>query len=398
MSTVLFERSGRDRVVAGVCGGLAIRLAVDATLVRLVFAILALAGGAGILLYLALWVYSDGRRRWPAAVLVAVAAATLLSALGFSRTAVIGASLLFAGLAVVLVRGGSLRPGGSLPIAGVVLMMAGAVLFLGRSGASGAFLAPGAIAGALVLVVGPWLWRLAAERTERIRLEERAEVAARIHDSVLQTLALVQRHSGDAARVSAHRAPPGARAAALALRQRRRGGREPRSTRWRDAAADVEELHRRRGSSWRSAGDVPLDDDAGQLVARGARGDDQRREVLRRRRDLRLRRGRARPRVERVRARSRRRLRPRGRRRPTAAGIADSIEARMQRAGGTATIVSAPGEGTEIELSAAAGAPHEARASSSSTTMSSSAPACAASSARRVEIVGEAGRSPRRCR
>ena len=94
---------------------------MDATLVRLVFAILALAGGAGILLYLALWVYSDGRRRWPAAVLVAVSAAALLSALGFSTTAVIGASLLIAGLAVVLVRGGSLRPGGSLPVIGVSL-------------------------------------------------------------------------------------------------------------------------------------------------------------------------------------------------------------------------------------------------------------------------------------
>ena len=49
-------------------------LAVDATLVRLVFAILALAGGAGILLYFALWVYDDGRRLWAAAALVAAAA------------------------------------------------------------------------------------------------------------------------------------------------------------------------------------------------------------------------------------------------------------------------------------------------------------------------------------
>jgi phage shock protein PspC (stress-responsive transcriptional regulator) len=60
MSALLFERSGHDRVVAGVCGGLAARLGVDATLVRLVFALLALAGGAGILLYFALWVYGEG--------------------------------------------------------------------------------------------------------------------------------------------------------------------------------------------------------------------------------------------------------------------------------------------------------------------------------------------------
>ena len=57
MTALLFERSGRDRVIAGVCGGIAARLGVDATLVRLVFALLALAGGAGVLLYFAFWVY-----------------------------------------------------------------------------------------------------------------------------------------------------------------------------------------------------------------------------------------------------------------------------------------------------------------------------------------------------
>ena len=63
-----FERSDDDRIIAGVCGGVASTLNVDATLVRLVFALLSLAGGAGILLYLALWAYSGthapgGRRR-----------------------------------------------------------------------------------------------------------------------------------------------------------------------------------------------------------------------------------------------------------------------------------------------------------------------------------------------
>ena len=49
----------------------------------------------------------------------------------------------------------------------------------------------------LSLIFGPWLWRLAQqlseERRERIRSEERSEVAAHLHDSVLQTLALIQR-------------------------------------------------------------------------------------------------------------------------------------------------------------------------------------------------------------
>ena len=49
-----FATSSDERVIAGVCAGIAQTLAVDVTLVRLVFALLALAGGAGIVLYLAL--------------------------------------------------------------------------------------------------------------------------------------------------------------------------------------------------------------------------------------------------------------------------------------------------------------------------------------------------------
>ena len=47
-----FAPSSDERVIAGVCAGIAQTLAVDVTLVRLVFALLALAGGAGIVLYL----------------------------------------------------------------------------------------------------------------------------------------------------------------------------------------------------------------------------------------------------------------------------------------------------------------------------------------------------------
>src|SRR5437016_5398933 len=186
----LFERSSDDRVLAGVCGGIAARLAVDATLIRLIFAILALAGGAGILVYFALWIYARSRRTLPAAALFAVASAATLFALGLSGTTLLGATLLVAGLATVIAGGGSLRPGGSLPRLGLVLLIFGAVILLGRHGARGAFLAPGAEAGALLLVVGPWLWQLAVEHAERVRLQERAEVAARNHDSVLRTLAL----------------------------------------------------------------------------------------------------------------------------------------------------------------------------------------------------------------
>ncbi len=346
MSALLFERSEHDRIVAGVCSGLAARLGVDATLVRLVFALLALAGGAGILLYFALWVYGDGRRTWAAAALIAAAGAMLLLALGLSWTAVVGATLLFAGFATVVVRGGSLRPGGSLPVVGVTFLLAGAVIFLGTNGKSGPFIVPGAVVGALVLVVGPWVWQLASERAERIRIQERAEVAARIHDSVLQTLALVQRHAGDPDRV-----------AAIARRQERE------LRRWlygsgvtavaslvdalADAAADVEELHGVR-IEVSSAGDAPLDDAVGQLVlaareamtnaakfsgadevfAYAETGHD---EIVVFVRDAGV--GFDHAAVA-----------------PDRRGIADSIEGRMQRAGGTAILVTAPGKGTEVEL------------------------------------------------
>lgn len=47
---------GSDRVLGGVCSGLARRFAIDPLLVRLAFVLLALASGAGIVLYLLLWV------------------------------------------------------------------------------------------------------------------------------------------------------------------------------------------------------------------------------------------------------------------------------------------------------------------------------------------------------
>ena len=224
----LFELSSGDRVIAGVCGGVASRLGVDATLVRFVFALLALAGGAGILLYLALWVYAAGKRTWPGVVLIAIAGALLLLALGLAKSSVAGATLLIAGAAVVLHRGGSLRPGGSVPVLGVVLLAAGAIIFLGRDAGSGPLVAPGAVAGALLLVVGPWLWQLAGERTARIRLAERAEVAARVHDSVLQTLALIQRHAGRSGPRRGARPTAGARAPTVALRERCRRGDDAR--------------------------------------------------------------------------------------------------------------------------------------------------------------------------
>src|SRR5215212_2452239 len=198
------------RVAAGVCGGIADAIGVDATLVRLVFALLALAGGAGVVLYVAAWFAMSGRRRekpWAPLLLVVIAASLALGALGLSGHAVASLALIAGGLTLIWRSGGSLRPGAPLSAAGLVLVAAGFELLLARGGPSDSFLAPGAVGGALLLVAGPWLWQLGlerdAERTARIRTEERAEVAARVHDSVLQTLALIQRHAEEPRRVSA---------------------------------------------------------------------------------------------------------------------------------------------------------------------------------------------------
>lgn len=332
-----------ERVLAGVCGGIASTLAVDATLVRLAFALLALAGGAGIVLYFALWVY--GRRRTLGILLIGAAAVAFLVALGLSGGVVLGTALLLAGVAVVLARGGSIRPGGSLPVLGIVLMMGGAVTLLENAGTSQSLIGPGAIAGALLLVFAPWLWQLGQQRLEQMRLEERAEVAARVHDSVLQTLALIQRHSGDAARVSSI-----ARRQERELRRWLYGSGFGEGTTLEDAlaeaAADVEELHGVK-IELASAGHVALDEDVEQLVlaareamtnaAKFAGGEIS---VY----------AEANGESVSVFVRDRGAGFDRAAVPPDRRGLAESIEGRLARAGGSATIRSAPGEGTEIEL------------------------------------------------
>jgi signal transduction histidine kinase len=88
-------------------------------------------------------------------------------------------------------------------VLGTALLVVGIVALLGSSSAASAFGRVGvavlATAVGVFLILGPWMVRLwndlGTERRERIRSEERAEFAAHLHDSVLQTLALIQRHA-----------------------------------------------------------------------------------------------------------------------------------------------------------------------------------------------------------
>jgi len=354
-----------EGVLGGVCTGLARTARVDATLVRLVFALLSFAGGAGIAAYAGAWIGlpthggpQPGRARRAAGILlVAAGALVALRSVGVTDSVLWPAAIVGTGVVVAVHRGGDATRAERTvrAVAAAALVVGGSLLFLETAtsaGDGGSLVAPSALVVVLFLVVGPWVWRLArerdAERTERIRAQERADMAARVHDSVLQTLALVQRSADDPRRV-----------AALARRQERelRGwlyggtgegaGAETLARALEDALADVEELHGVRVELVQT-GDAPLDDRlhalvfaareavANAAVHSGVRdvavfADVGEGEVSVYVRDRGV--GFARDSV------------PDDRR-----GIAESIEARLARHGGKATIRSTPGEGTEVEL------------------------------------------------
>jgi signal transduction histidine kinase len=94
---------------------------------------------------------------------------------------------------------------------GVLLVAGAALLFLSSNNILGglrdAALTAVVVLVAIALILAPFLWRLgrnlASERAERIRSQERAELAAHLHDSVLQTLTLVQKRADDPREVAA---------------------------------------------------------------------------------------------------------------------------------------------------------------------------------------------------
>jgi signal transduction histidine kinase len=90
-------------------------------------------------------------------------------------------------------------------VAGTSLVTLGLVLFLAGQGELGvlvdALLAVAVVLAGVAVVVGPWFLRLLrelqGERAERVRSQERADISAHLHDSVLQTLAVIQRQADD---------------------------------------------------------------------------------------------------------------------------------------------------------------------------------------------------------
>lgn len=224
-------RATEGKILGGVATGLAEHLNVSVRTARIAFALLSLASGAGVLLYGAFWIFvpqgdtssrmvpgKKSKGNWVQFAVIgglSLVGFIILQSLGFFPSAstslpligvLIGAALVWRQAddsqrnrwrAVTdVAHHGLIRN-----ITGAVLVVAGLVGFLAVRGDLGAARRGlGAIvvvlAGVAILTAPWWLKMtsdLTRERRERIRSEERAEVAAQIHDSVLQTLTLIQK-------------------------------------------------------------------------------------------------------------------------------------------------------------------------------------------------------------
>jgi signal transduction histidine kinase/phage shock protein PspC (stress-responsive transcriptional regulator) len=388
--TAPLRRDRSNGVVAGVCAGIAKQTGIDVTLIRVVFVALVFAGGIGPLLYVLLWAFvpeegKEGRSMslpklsGRGGIEVAVGAGLLLlsllltlRALGvwWSDVLTWPVVLVAGGAALLWHETGARTHADDEPDApqeepavtasrtglGVALVVAAGVAFLGATGALSAardvLLAVLVVGVVLSVIFGPWIVRmgrsLAAERAERIRSQERAEISAHLHDSVLQTLALVQQRSDDPKAVEALARRQERELRAWLGRRSAPGGAETLSRALEAAAGEVERDHGARVELI-GVGEVPLDDRVLALVAATreamvnaakfgggsvvdvfAEAGPERIEVFVRDRG---------PGFDLASVAADRR------------GVRESIIGRMERHGGRAVINSRPGEGTEVELS-----------------------------------------------
>jgi signal transduction histidine kinase len=385
--------------VAGVCAGIGRHLGVETSYVQLVFIVLTFFGGTGVAVYALGWALlpaertaAPQQRRWTWVVdgssTRVIAGLLLLTAAGLLTLRELGLwfgdelvwPLLLATVGVALIwrqasetaawtpselrhpltglrdrMRGERGADGRTTALGAGLVLLAALILLSSTGTlralGNAIGGVVVLAAAVALVCGPWLARmgrsLAAERAERIRSQERAEVAAHLHDSVLQTLALIQKRAEDPKEV-----------ASLARRQERelrhwlqerpaKPAGENLTAALEEVAAEVEQLH---GVPVEvvTVGDAPLDTRLAALVqaAREALSNaakfagsakvDLFAEVTAERVEL--------------------FVRDRGVGFDPAAipgdrrGVRESIVGRMERHGGGAVVRAAPGEGTEVEL------------------------------------------------
>lgn len=246
------RRPSDGRWVAGVAQGLSAHLNVDVRYLRLSFALASFALGAGIVLYAWLWLFvpqgdpgaAAREQRAPRDLRLAPRLQRVVATVSLTEL-IVGLLLLLAALMLVLWRWGIEAPnpwlfpvlvvlGGiglvwsqldadgvlgdrrgrwwrALPaVGGLLLVLVGVLLLLGRDRGVGELLtglaAGVAVLGGAAVVLAP-LWLrlvrdLGAERTARAREAERADMAAHLHDSVLQTLSLIRSRADDATEVA----------------------------------------------------------------------------------------------------------------------------------------------------------------------------------------------------
>lgn len=259
------RRAYRDlnaSIAGGVAAGLAEHLAVPVLWVRGFFVATAFLGGFGLMLYAGLWMFlpadqrfevgapglesatrtgkRPGRRSRLRDAGPAIALGALFFGVVLSVEGILGDGVLFwpvvlgiAGVALLwrqadeaqrerwMDTSGRIDPfraifgsGGWAAYgriaAGLGFILTALIVFAVAAGQA-SFAVPVLVAGllgllGLAIVVGPWVARLAsdlsAERVERVRTQERADMAAHLHDSVLQTLALIQKNAHDSTTVA----------------------------------------------------------------------------------------------------------------------------------------------------------------------------------------------------
>jgi signal transduction histidine kinase len=394
-----FRRAREGRLAGGIAAGVAQRTGWDVTLIRVVLVVATLLSSAVVLaLYVLAWLLLP-RADEPGTIAARALADRrgIMLALGFGS--------LLAALLLVLATLGSGWLG--LPAWPLVVSGAGLVLIwrnaaadeqewmqhavqplatqinargrsrlVGRLAVGAALLAGGMVAlllghpdhillrqlggvalviAAIVVLLGPWWLHIARdlvdERQARARAEERADMATRVHDSVLQTLALIQRRADDPQKVVQL-----ARAQERELRALLFEGRAPGSlggegmTLAEGVRVIQQEVEAQHGTSVEAVtvGDCELDDDLTALLTAareatvnavkwsGAPVVSLFAEVE--------------PAAVSIFVRDRGRgfdpdAVPGDRK-----GLAESIRGRMARRGGTATVRSTPGEGTEVSL------------------------------------------------